>query len=657
MSSSVTTVDDEVARLEQALLDLSHARASSVSLTEVGVAVSEAALVRALTKAAESRGFVVAHVPLADTPLDALEGLLTRSLDALAVPGVRDKGLLGLLAAYYDRHGSKAVARFDEAVEEEQAEGDLAAICRAYLGAEGDAAREVRAFTLWAEGTDLSARTRIDGVRSKLDAHSAQRVLRDLSRVVRALGYPGTLLLLSGGTALTERTERQRERGYTVLRELVDNFDSGRGVAALRISILGGPKLFSGPHSVQSLPPLAMRLAVPSGAEPPPPHRAWTALVKEPFEYVHRRVRAPRDVKPSALRSFIRVAQGLPPTEAVASMSVGHERIDRTVDKLLGHAENAGSVFQVLSGEYGSGKTHVLLHLAERAHKRGHPIFWLNLERMNLDLGNPARHLSRVLETSVLPVRGRPTALDRLAQWTRSKAKSKALTEALSVVAASDSEESAAAKKALALAAAAEDPGMALEEFLSARDLASKPNGPSYRHDAYRRLLLWCALLTNLEKAKGPVILIDEAENLYTTGVSRPSRRAALRTLSFLCGGAVPGACVILAMTPSALAEMRKESAALLGEQEETESTLTLEDVTLFRRRLSKLVPDEVPDFSRPMRLALAERVRSTHELVRGSVDVGDWEGVVRAAVNAGGPPRTLVRHLADQLEAAWWRG
>src|SRR5690606_23169323 len=186
-------------------------------------------------------------------------------------------------------------------------------------------------------------------------------------------------------------------------------------------------RLFEGPRSLRSLKPLLMRLEVPSAAEPPPPHRSWTSLIREPYEYVHRRIEPAPDSKRAALRTLIRISQGLPPIEAVTSMSVGHERIDRRIDRLFEHADASGSVFSALVGDYGSGKTHLLMHLAERALTDGHPVFWLNLERLNLDLGNPARHFQRLLEHSVLPLRRRPSALERATHWSRTGSKLRAL--------------------------------------------------------------------------------------------------------------------------------------------------------------------------------------------------------------------------------------
>ena len=45
-----------------------------------------------------------------------------------------------------------------------------------------------------------------------------------------------------------------------------------------------------------------------------------------------------------------------------------------------------------------------------------------------------------------------------------------------------------------------------------------------------------------------PVLILDEAENLYRVGVSRPERRTALRSLAHYCGGALLRAVLKRAM-------------------------------------------------------------------------------------------------------------
>lgn len=655
---SVTTIEDEVGRLEQALIDLEQCGAASVAVTHCPSESRQRKLAKELFVVAHKCGFVTAHLALDEHPIDAIDELVAALMDVAVGPrDIRTPGIFRLLQIYEEKHGKNAPASFEAACDETGATGDLRALCQAYLETEGDGQLEIDALTRWAEGTPLRGKYAISGVRGTLNVHTGQRVLGELTRIFQALGYAGFSLVLSGAESIAGRTERQREKAYTLLRELVDNFDSGRGAVATRITITGGNDFFLGKNSLQALAPLYARVSAPSEAEPPPPHRTWTSLIREPFEYVHRRARPMDAARPGSLRSLIRISQGLPPIDAVVSMSVGHERIDKSIDRLFHHAEMAGSVFQVLSGEYGSGKTHLLLHLAERALSQGHPVLWLNLERMNLDLGNPPRHLSRVLEQSVIPIRGRPSALDCLSRWTRSPKKLRALLAALSDIAESEVQEARAAKKALAAADEVDDPGSALEDFLSARDLTDKAAGANYRKDAYRRLLLMTELLRRMEGVEGPVVLIDEAENLYTSGVPEAARRSALRTLSFYCGGALPGACVILAMTPPALIELKKESKALLRDAAEAESTLNLEDVELFRHRLGKLTPDDVPAFTGPMRRELAKKVRVTHQKVRGPVEIEGWDDTVKALVREGGPPRAMMRRLVDELEAAWWAG
>jgi hypothetical protein len=60
-----------------------------------------------------------------------------------------------------------------------------------------------------------------------------------------------------------------------------------------------------------------------------------------------------------------------------------------------------------------------------------------------------------------------------------------------------------------------------------------------HREAAYGRLLLWLALLEELEGFEGPVLIIDEAENLYCEGVARAERRSTLRSLAFYWGGVI----------------------------------------------------------------------------------------------------------------------
>jgi len=655
---SATTLEEELARLAQALLDVEACEGASVALLHCPSASRERSATRSLAATGRERLWVTAEVSLREQGLESPDGLLRQILERLVVPGeTRPRGLLGMLDRYRERHGKRSAERFDESAASSEAAGDLTALCHEYLAApDGDTELARRAITAWQDGVEPPRKARNRKVRRSLSERTAQRSFGELSRVVRALGHRGTFILLTEGDALASRTDRQREKGYTVLRELVDNFDGWGGAAATRVLLAGQTPLFDGPHSILSVVPLRMRLEIPSSAEPVPPHRSWTTLAAGSVTRRHRGIRAPEDNR-GALRNLIRISEGLPPIEKVTQMSVGQERLDRTIRRLFEVVGRAGSFFSVLVGEYGSGKTHLMMHLAERALEDRRPVFWLNLERTNIDLGNPARHLSRFLEHSELPLRGRPNALALAGRWTRSKSAVIGLEAQLIEIGSGEGHAAAAAKKAMRVAENARDAGFALENFLIGADLDARPGDASYRLDAYRRVFLWFELLARQEEIRGPVVLIDEAENLYTSGRPPASRRTSLRSLSFYCGGALPGACVIMAMTPPAFEAMKREAKGLLAEAGDMDTTLELEDVSRFRRSLHGLKPDPVKPLTAPERAELCERVRRMHRSVRGAVEVAEWEQRVVAAVKAHASPRTLVRALVDELESTWWAG
>jgi hypothetical protein len=655
---SATTIDDELARLDQALFDLDECRGVSVNLIHCPSPTAERSLVRQLAQRARDRKFVTAEVSLRESSPDTPDAMMRVILEGLIPPHEsRARGLLYLLDLFQQRYGKNSAARFSEQAAAEGADGDLTALSLAFLSAGEDADKEIRAYRAWLMGNEPARRYRNPDVRRALSERTAQRALGELTRVVRAMGYRGTALFLSEGDGITARTARQREKAYTVLRELVDNFDSGRGVCSARITITGTDAFFNGDKAIISLAPLRMRLEIPSDAEPPPPHRSWTTLVREPYEYIHRRVAPPVEGKGNALRTLIRISEGLPPTHAVTSLSVGFDKIEETIDRLFATNEKADDAFSVLVGEYGSGKTHLMLHLQERALEANRPVFWLNLERMNLDLGNPSRHLARLLEHSALPLRRRPTAAERAVQWTRSKQKLNALRAALEEIAKGEREDAFAAQKALQIWDHAKNPERAVENYLLALDLETRGAGAGNRRDAYRRFLLMIALMEKLEETKGAVLLIDEAENLYTSGSSWAQRRAALRALAFYTSGAFPASVVVMAMTPQVFEQMRKEAKQLLFEADEMPSTLEMEEVTRFRTNLFRYDPDDVPLLTAAQRIELCERVRHLHRSVRGPIEVSGWEDKAQKLARAHKSPRTLIRTTIDELESTWWAG
>lgn len=610
----------------------------------------------AVQERAHKRRFLTAEVPLfGDRGFDALDGLVRSILRGLGAPFAarEERGVRALLDAFLERRGERAHGAFESAAEREGAYGDLTELCLAYLDAARGPRREAARIDAWISGTELR-RADGDGA-AALTPRTAKRALAELSRVVRALGHRGILVVFPGAEVLTRLPDARRRDTYTVLRELIDNVDGGRGLVATALLVVGARPLFEGTRSLAQLPPLAMRIgAAGSRAGLVPPHRTLIELApsdEEPGELPE--VRPPDEASAPALRALLRSAHGLPPLEALPSLSVGFERIDETIDRLFEHSAMQGSVFTLLTGAYGSGKTHLLLHLAERALADKRPVLRLAVEQLDTDLGNPQRHLRRMLEDATLPLPGRPSLIDLLTQWTRRPAQLRKVVAALEALAAEEGEVAPIATRLLSLASRDESPRAAVEGLLGASDLTEKPPSPGNRGAAYARLLLWVALLERVEGLRGPVLLVDEAENLYRGGLSRAERRTALRSLAFYCGGTIPSACVILAITPDAVDELRAESEQLLAELEDQKTALAWEDASMLARRLRSAKPVHVPVLPESATAELADRVRKTHQKARGRARDAGFDAFVASLGKTS--PREVVRRTLDRLETSWW--
>ncbi len=649
---------------EQALQDLAACGGAELVFVRAERGDSTERFVDELESAAHAADWATARVSVhRDRAFDTLDGLVRALARKIQRPAAKrdEGGILSLADAFVDRHRGRAVSHFDAAIDAQQLVGDLVTLVRAYLAADDRVQQAARRVDAWLSGTELARIDDEPNVFHALSARTAKRALRELTGVARAFGHKGTLLLFEGADVIAKLTPHRRQDAYTVLREFVDNADGGRGLASTRIVIIGGKAMFDGPNSISLVPALVSRVKTPVDATdaPPPPHRP-SIDVAPPASFEPRsapRVRRPEADCAQALRSMIRGSHGLPAVEPVTSMTVGAERIDAAIETLFEHSAMQGSVFTLLTGPYGSGKTHLLLHLADRALRDHRPVFRLSLERLDADLGAPQRHLQRLLENATLPTQGRPDPLTRLAHWMRTPTHAKHLTTTLEAIRDTECDARNAAARAVRIVRAAKVPMAALENYLAARDLVSRPSSAAYRHDAYQRFLLWLELLDRLEKCAGPVVLIDEAENLYRGGATRSERRTALRSLSFYCGGTLPRACVIFAVTPEALRDLRAEAKELLAEVAEQKTLLAWEDAEMFRRRLSKTRPMEVPALKATHRGQLAQRARGTHAKARGATRDPDWSDFVEQLEKSDIAPRDVVRRGIDRLEERWWLG
>jgi hypothetical protein len=641
---------------EQALEDLAVSGAAEVGFVRSDEPAPTAAFAAALLDRAAKRRFATAEVSLlGDRGFDALDSLvrtLVRTMGPPELPPER-RGLLAHLDTFVDKHGKRSREWFESGARKEAAYGDLTEIARDYVDARVEEHHATGKLEAWLSGTVADREEEAPTLSRK----TAKRALGELTRIVRLLGFRGLLLVITRGETLTHLPAARRRDAYTVLRELVDNVDGGRGFVSTSVVVFGRAELFSGPRSLEALPPLAMRvMGGPSGAGGAP-HRVLIDLepATPPAEWPE--VRVPNKGAARELRALVRASSGLPPTEGVPTLSVGYEKIDQTIDKMLEVSALRGSVFTELTGPYGSGKTHLLLHLADRALADRRPVLRLAVEAAHSDLGQPQRHLRRLLEDSTLPLTGRPSITDLLYGWTSRDDQTERLLDALTRLSGRDDE---VGQDALTIARAAKrrrTPRRTLESLLGGRDLAHKTAARGHRSTAYGRLLLWLTLLEEMEQMKGPVLIIDEAENLYRGGVTRAERRTALRSLAFYCSGVISSGCVVLALTKEASEQLAEECRELLDEVDEQTSTLPWEDAGMFLRRLKQTKPIAVPALRADAAQELAQAVRKAHRAVRGAVRVRGLDDAVADLVAARATPRAIVRKVIDRLESAFWEG
>lgn len=601
-----------------------------------------------LATRALAEGFAVTRASLAEHGLNGLNEVVRTLAESVEMGrgSGRKVGLVAALEGFAVTHGKTAVQAFDARAREAGLVGELRRLARGVVEAATKNASVAR-LEQWFVGerpldADAGPMLRL------LGPATAKSTLAALTRLIRVLGARGTVIVLDHGEALVDLSPARRELAMTVLRELIDNADGRGGMTATKLLVSGDEAMLKRKHGLLEHAALATRITTLEPNAWPAPH-ATLALLDADVAALQSVPVVGEDAVPQ-LRALLRVGQGLPPLEALSELTVGLDEVDHRIDQIFATSANDGSVFAVLSGDYGSGKTHHLLHIESRALASKRPVLRLAVERLDEDMGNPQRHLRRLLEGTIIPIEGQPNVFGCLDRWLANEPTRATLTAALRTLSTSDTEVRGHAAQCL--------DGHLLDEraligVLSALDLVEKPASASYRRDAYRRLLLWLELLARVDGCEGPVVIVDEAENLYRRGVSRPERRTALRSLGFYCGGALPRACVVLALTPETLASLREEASALLDEIEVQVTILPQEDIAMLRHRLLRAKPIEVRKLDAAERSTLVERVRALHVRVRGVHPDEGWDAWLEKAQRESQSPRELVRRTVERLEAA----
>jgi hypothetical protein len=105
-----------------------------------------------------------------------------------------------------------------------------------------------------------AAAKRAAGVRKDVDHFLAMGFLQGLLAVLKGARHPGLLLVIDEVETIQRMRSDTRAKALNALRQWIDELDAGR-YPGLYLMITGTPAFFDGRMGVQSLPPLAQRLA------------------------------------------------------------------------------------------------------------------------------------------------------------------------------------------------------------------------------------------------------------------------------------------------------------------------------------------------------------------------------------------------------------
>lgn len=364
------------------------------------------------------------------------------------------------------------------------------------------------------------------------------------------------------------------------------------------------------------------------------------------------------------IRTVHRLRCGLPPFECIEELTVGQDRSKVALLKWL-RGEADIPRWMLVEGDYGQGKSHSLALVRELAHNEGLATCYLCADGSGSALNHPQRFLPNLLSTLEIPSQPGATYTKLLADiltdpanvefiigqvrahlpsgrqvptyinWSLNKLKSLA----------SDSQaDSAEIRERVSYLAAA----------LGGEFIRQDPASPRSRQIAYMLLHVARDVIQKFW-ARGLVLMVDEAESVFTKLRDPRSRLGAFRVLAALCHSRKLRDCpVVIAITPDAAKEMvaavpdmARDTGNLPSEPVRPWSA-TLTDGTVVKLRCRPLRREE--------RLTLTERVRTLYmeaypDTISPQHDEAAWHEFSTALAGTDAPPRLLVRNVVDFLD------
>jgi hypothetical protein len=359
------------------------------------------------------------------------------------------------------------------------------------------------------------------------------------------------------------------------------------------------------------------------------------------------------------LRAVHRLRSGLPPCDHIEELTVIAPRTASSIRALLAGTQDHR--WLVISGQYGHGKTHTLALVREVAHSLGLATAQISADGYGSALNHPQRFVHLLFRTLELP-RGRASGYEHLLEEALLDAeKARVLRDVAGRRLTGWREIDREVLGCLdGLIEKFDDPDAGDErawlvaritQYLAGHSIVHRA-GPLVREMSYVLMLIAQEFLARLGIPR-VVLLIDEAESIYTK-LAPQARAGAYRVLSALCEAPALGTfSVALAMTPDACHALAADAPWMANE----EGGLPDEPVKALGRtlRTGDVLTLQCKTLGPGDRAVLLERVRGLYRRAypawNDPAAESTWADRVERAARLDISPRLLIRQAVNVLD------
>jgi len=353
----------------------------------------------------------------------------------------------------------------------------------------------------------------------------------------------------------------------------------------------------------------------------------------------------------SAIRLLLRLKAGVPPGTDIGCVTLGRDPEERQVFSILEKTAQGEHTWKIIRGSYGQGKSHFLQFIRETALSMGFGVMYLSADADVGALNHPQRHiylLSAALETRGLPFTGFGSILRQI--FTGNLVDTEAILGEFSRTTHDyDWQFSCSLRNAVQHSSALPR----LIEIASANDLVSTALSDNTRRRAYHRLTIIVRFLRCLG-FKGLVILVDEAESIFTKLPNIRSRQGAYRCLSFYCTSRLlRNVSCFVAFTPDGYDRLRQD---VEGYRIDWSSWLKEEPLRAFRSQCKVQDPIDMKGLHAKELGELGGRLRRIYEVAYNKGRVlprgKDWASLEQSIVNHSPSPRYFIKSMISMFDA-----